>query len=73
MGRQKLSRGQPGYWLTAQRVSAGGSSRFALGCEDLTQRRRGSQRGKAAIELVDARWYEEHSEDGGGSMEDGVG
>jgi hypothetical protein len=31
------------------------------------------QRGKAATEFVDARWYEEHSEDGGGSMEDGVG
>jgi hypothetical protein len=39
----------------------------------LTQRREGSQRGKAATEFVDARWYDEHDEDGGWSVEDGGG
>jgi hypothetical protein len=39
----------------------------------LTQRRRDSQRGKAATEFVDARWYDEHDEDGGWSVEDGGG
>jgi hypothetical protein len=32
-----------------------------------------TQRGKAATEFVDARWYDEHDEDGGWSVEDGGG
>jgi len=30
-----------------------------------------AQRGKAATELIDVRWHDEHSEDGGSTMEDG--
>jgi hypothetical protein len=38
-----------------------------------TAETRWPQRGKAATEFVDARWYDEHDEDGGWSVEVGDG